>query len=150
MALNRNRQLSDIDARTAVEKYNNENINKWLDARVNLSKFKADKYTSNRWKSIENMRQAVAAQDYYKNVYLNGALTATNSAAADALRTSQYHQAMDNQRRELDIWESKVGLDYLDYLKKLHNMGNTTSSTNNNAAYKLLNGEMLARIGGLV
>ena len=123
MALNRNRQLSDMEARMAIEKYNNENINKWLDARVNLSKFKADKYTSNKWKSIENMRQAVAAQDYYKNVYSNNALTAINSAAADALRTSQYHQAQDIKNRELDIWQQQVDLDKLKRYNDLARMG---------------------------
>lgn len=123
MALNRNRQLSDIDARMAIEKYNNENINKWLDARVNLSKFKADKYTSNRQKSIENMRQAVAAQDYYKNVYSNNALTAIGSAAADALRTSQFHQAQDIKNRELEIWQQPVDLEKLKRYNDLARMG---------------------------
>jgi len=112
-----------MEARMAIEKYNNENINKWLDARVNLSKFKADKYTSNRWKSIENMRQAVAAQDYYKNVYSNNALTAINSAAADALRTSQYHQAQDIKNRALDVWQQQVDLDKLKRYDDLARMG---------------------------
>ena len=149
-SLARAKQAQDADTMLRIDEANRAQRNKGYEARINLDRFLAENNTKNAWMQHAYKQQAHGQKETWLAQYLKNMDQGLINAAGDALRTSQYHQAMDNQQRELDIWQSKVGLDYLDYLRRLHNMGNTTSSTNNNAAYKLLNGEMLARIGGLI
>jgi hypothetical protein len=150
-SLNRARQASDADTLMKIDEANRTQRNRGYEARINLDRFLAEQNAKNAWMQHAYRQQAHGQKESWLAQYLKNIDQGLINAAGDALRTSQYHQAMDNQQRELDIWQSKVGLDYLDYLRRLHNMGNTTSSTNNNnAAYKLFNGEMLARIGGLI
>ena len=149
-SLARAKQAQDADTMLKIDEANRAQRNKGYEARINLDRFLAEQNTKNAWMQHAYRQQAHGQKETWLAQYLKNMDQGLINAASDALRTSQYHQAMANQQRELDIWQSKVGLDYLDYLRRLHNMGNTTSSTNNNAAYKLLNGEMLARIGGLI
>ena len=150
-SLARAKQAQDADTMLRIDEANRAQRNKGYEARINLDRFLAENNTKNAWMQHAYKQQAHGQKETWLAQYLKNMDQGLINAAGDALRTSQYHQAMDNQQRELDIWQSKVGLDYLDYLRRLHNMGNTASSTNNNnAAYKLFNGEMLARIGGLI
>lgn len=112
-SLARAKQAQDAETLFKIDKANRDQVNHWLDAKVNLGKFKTDKRIENQWKSREDLRQAVAARDYYANRYLNNTLTAGVDAAADALKVNQFHKSQDYQDKLLSLYNQQLNLDAL-------------------------------------
>lgn len=151
-SLARAKQAQDADTMLRIDEANRAQRNKGYEARINLDRFLAEQNTKNAWMQHAYRQQAHGQKETWLAQYLKNMDQGLINAASDALRTSQYHQAMANQQRELDIWEQKVNADKLANLASLANIGNTPSNfmSRLTGKQKLQFGEMLARTGGLM
>lgn len=128
-SLARSKQAQDAETLMRIDEANRAQRNRGYEAQINLDRYLSEINTKNAWNQHAYRQQAHGQKETWLAQYLKNMDQGLINAASDALRTSQYHQAMANQQRELDIWESKAGLDYLDYLRRLHGMGSNTSTT---------------------
>ena len=122
-SLNRNRQASDADLLMKIDEANRVQRNKAYEAGITLDKFLAEQNTKNQWLQHYYRQQAHGQKETWLAQYLKNMDQGLINAAGDALKTSQYHQAMANQERELKLWEQSVSKDYLTYLDNLRKLG---------------------------
>lgn len=122
-SLNRAKQAQDADTLMKIDEANRTQRNRGYEARINLDKFLAEQNTKNAWTQHYYKQQAHGQKETWLAQYLKNMDQGLINAASDALRTSQYHQAMANQQRELGIWQQNADTQYLNYLANLRNIG---------------------------
>lgn len=130
-SLARAKQASDADTLMKIDEANRAQRNKGYEARINLDKYLSEMNTKNAWNQYAYRQQAHGQKETWLAQYLKNMDQGLINAASDALRTSQYHQAMANQQRELDIWQQQVNNDKMRILRELGNQddSSTTNST---------------------
>ena len=122
-SLARAKQASDADVLMKIDEANRVQSNKAYEAGITLDKFLAEQNTKNQWMQYAYKQQAHGQKETWLAQYLKNMDQGLINAAGDALKTSQYHQAMANQERELKLWEQSVSKDYLAYLDNLRKLG---------------------------
>ena len=127
-SLARAKQAQDADTMLRIDEANRTQRNKGYEARINLDKFLAEQNTKNAWMQHHYRQQAHGQKETWLAQYLKNMDQGLINAASDALRTSQYHQAMANQQRELNIWQQNADTQYLNYLANLRNIGRTITT----------------------
>ena len=96
-SLARAKQAQDADTMLRIDEANRTQRNKGYEARINLDKFLAEQNTKNAWMQHHYRQQAHGQKETWLAQYLKNMDQGLINAASDALRTSQYHQAMANQ-----------------------------------------------------
>ena len=127
-SLARAKQAQDADTMLRIDEANRTQRNKGYEARINLDRFLAEQNTRNAWMQHAYRQQAHGQKETWLAQYLKNMDQGLINAASDALRTSQYHQAMANQQRELNIWQQNADTQYLNYLANLRNIGRTITT----------------------
>ena len=130
-SLARAKQAQDADTLMRIDEANRTQRNKAYEAIINLDRFLADQNTKNAWMQHHYRQQAHGQKETWLAQYLKNMDQGLINAAGDALRTSQYHQAMDNQARELAIWQQNADTQYLNYLANLKRL--TTPATSSSS-----------------
>ena len=134
-SLARAKQASDADTLMKIDEANRAQRNKGYEARINLDRFLAEQNTKNAWMQHHYRQQAHGQKETWLAQYLKNMDQGLINAASDALRTSQYHQAMANQQRELDIWQQNADTQYLNYLANLRKLGGGVEDKSTTSKY---------------
>lgn len=134
-SLVRAKQAQDADTMLRIDEANRAQRNKGYEASINLDKYLSEMNTKNAWNQHAYRQQAHGQKETWLAQYLKNMDQGLINAASDALRTSQYHQAMANQHRELDIWQQNAGTQYLNYLTNLKKLGGDVESESTTSKY---------------